>query len=204
MIGAGLLAKKAVEKRLRIPYYVKTSLAPGSRVVTEYLQNTGLLPYLEKLGYNVVGYGCTTCIGNSGPLHEVIQEAIDEGNLVTASVLSGNRNFEARVHPEIKANFLMSPPTRCRLWDRRSYRYRSRREPLGHNDAGEAVYLRDIWPNRQEIAEMIAEAVDRRTFKEMYEAIGNQAPEWERTRRCHRCPLSVERTKHLCPASALL
>ncbi|RKU20235.1 aconitate hydratase AcnA [Candidatus Poribacteria bacterium] len=179
MIGAGLLAKKAVEKGLRVRDYVKTSLAPGSRVVTEYLQNTELLPYLEALGYNVVGYGCTTCIGNSGPLNDVVQEAIDERNLVTASVLSGNRNFEARVHPEIKANFLMSPPLVVAYGIAGRIDIDLAAEPLGHNAAGEAVYLRDIWPTRQEIAEMIGAAVDRRTFKEMYETIGNQAPEWE-------------------------
>ena len=179
MIGAGLLAKKAVEKGLRVPDYVKTSLAPGSRVVTEYLQNTGLLPYLEELGYNVVGYGCTTCIGNSGPLNDVVQEAIDAGNLVTASVLSGNRNFEARVHPEIKANFLMSPPLVVAYGVAGRIDIDFTTEPLGHNNAGEAVYLKDIWPTRKEIAEMIAAAVDRRTFREMYESIGNQAPEWE-------------------------
>jgi len=179
MIGAGLLAKKAVEKGLRVPDYVKTSLAPGSRVVTEYLQNTGLLPYLEELGYNVVGYGCTTCIGNSGPLNDVVQDAIDTGNLVTASVLSGNRNFEARVHPEIKANFLMSPPLVVAYGIAGRIAIDFTTEPLGRNDAGEAVYLKDIWPTRQEISEMIAAAVDRRTFREMYESIGNQAPEWE-------------------------
>ena len=179
MIGAGLLAKKAVEKGLRVPDYVKTSLAPGSRVVTEYLQNTELLPYLEALGYNVVGYGCTTCIGNSGPLNDVVQEAIDTGNLVTASVLSGNRNFEARVHPEIKANFLMSPPLVVAYGIAGRIDIDLATEPLGHNDAGEVVYLRDIWPTRQEIAEMIGAAVDRRTFKEIYESIGDQAPEWE-------------------------
>ena len=179
MIGAGLLAKKAVEKGLRVPDYVKTSLAPGSRVVTEYLQNTGLLPYLEALGYNVVGYGCTTCIGNSGPLNDVVQEAIDEGNLVTASVLSGNRNFEARVHPEIKANFLMSPPLVVAYGIAGRIDIDFTTEPLSHNETGEAVYLKDIWPTRQEIAEMIGAAVDRRTFREMYESIGNQAPEWE-------------------------
>ena len=178
-MAAGLLAKKAVEKGLRVRDYVKTSLAPGSRVVTEYLQNTELLPYLEELGYNVVGYGCTTCIGNSGPLNDVVQEAIDERNLVTASVLSGNRNFEARVHPEIKANFLMSPPlvVAYGLAGRIDIDFTT--EPIGHNDAGEAVYLKDIWPTRQEIAEMIGAAVDRKTFREMYESIGNQAPEWE-------------------------
>ena len=179
MIGAGLLAKKAVEKGLRVPDYVKTSLAPGSRVVTEYLQNTGLLPYLEELGYNVVGYGCTTCIGNSGPLNDVVQEAIDARNLVTASVLSGNRNFEARVHPEIKANFLMSPPLVVAFGVAGRIDIDLTTEPLGHNDAGEAVYLKDIWPTRQEISEMIAAAVDRRTFRKIYESIGNQAPEWE-------------------------
>ncbi len=179
MIGAGLLAKKAVEKGLHVPDYVKTSLAPGSRVVTEYLRNTGLLPYLEKLGYNVVGYGCTTCIGNSGPLNEVVQEAIDANNLVTASVLSGNRNFEARVHPEIKANFLMSPPLVVAYGLAGRIDIDLAKEPIGHNDSGEAVYLRDIWPTRKEIADMVGAAVDRKTFKEMYESIGNQAPEWE-------------------------
>ena len=179
MIGAGLLAKKAVEKGLRVPDYVKTSLAPGSRVVTEYLQNTGLLPYLEELGYNVVGYGCTTCIGNSGPLNDVVQEALNKANLVTASVLSGNRNFEARVHPEIKANFLMSPPLVVAYGIAGRIDIDFTTEPLSHNDTGEAVFLKDIWPTRQEIAEMIGAAVDRRTFREMYESIGNQAPEWE-------------------------
>ena len=179
MIGAGLLAKKAVEKGLRVPDYVKTSLAPGSRVVTEYLRNTGLLPYLDKIGYNVVGYGCTTCIGNSGPLNEVVQDAIDAENLVTASVLSGNRNFEARVHPEIKANFLMSPPLVVAFGLAGRIDIDLATEPIGYSDAGEGVFLKDIWPTRQEIAEMIATAVNRSTFKEMYESIGNQAPEWE-------------------------
>ncbi len=179
MIGAGLLAKKAVEKGLRVPDYVKTSLAPGSRVVTEYLRNTGLLPYLEKIGYNVVGYGCTTCIGNSGPLNEVVQDAIDAENLVTASVLSGNRNFEARVHPEIKANFLMSPPLVVAFGLAGRIDIDLDNEPIGYNDDGEGVFLKDIWPTRQEITEMIGAAVNRSTFKEMYETIGNQAPEWE-------------------------
>ncbi len=179
MIGAGLLAKKAVEKGLRVPDYVKTSLAPGSRVVTEYLQNTGLLPYMEKLGYNVVGYGCTTCIGNSGPLNQIVQEAIDARNLVTASVLSGNRNFEARVHPEVKANFLMSPPLVVAYGLAGRIDIDLTQEPLGHNDAGEAVYLRDIWPSRHDIADMIRAYVNRKTFREMYEQIGKQAPEWE-------------------------
>ena len=201
MIGAGLLAKKAVEKGLCVPDHVKTSLAPGSRVVTEYLQNTGVLPYLEALGYNVVGYGCTTCIGNSGPLNDVVQEAIDTRNLVTASVLSGNRNFEARVHPEIKANFLMSPPLVVAYGIAGRIDIDLATEPLGHNDAGEAVYLRDIWPTRQEIAEMIGAAVDRRTFKEMYESISNQAPEWEELAGATGVLYPWNERKHLCPAS---
>src|SRR5215469_7896545 len=110
MLGAGLLAKKAVERGLRVDPTVKTSMAPGSRVVTDYLEKTGLQPYLDKLGFNIVGYGCTTCIGNSGPLHPNIEKAVTDGDLVAAAVLSGNRNFEARIHQNIKANFLMSPP----------------------------------------------------------------------------------------------
>ena len=179
MIAAGLVAKKAVEHGLRVPDSVKTSLAPGSRVVTEYLQGTGLLPYLEKLGFNVVGYGCTTCIGNSGPLDEDIQSAIEAGNLVAVSVLSGNRNFEARVHRDVKASFLMSPPlvVAYALAGRVDADLTS--EPLGYNDANEPVYLRDVWPTRDEIAELIAQSLDANTFKRLYAEIANQAPEWE-------------------------
>ena len=179
MIAAGLVAKKAVERGIRVPDSVKTSLAPGSRVVTEYLQGTGLLPYLEKLGFNVVGYGCTTCIGNSGPLDEDIQSAIEEGNLVAVSVLSGNRNFEARVHRDVKASFLMSPPlvVAYALAGRIDVDLTS--EPLGYNDANEPVYLRDVWPTRGEIADLIAQALDASTFKRLYAEIANQAPEWD-------------------------
>ena len=179
MIAAGLVAKKAVERGIHVPDSVKTSLAPGSRVVTEYLQGTGLLPYLEKLGFNVVGYGCTTCIGNSGPLDEDIQNAIEEGNLVAVSVLSGNRNFEARVHRDVKASFLMSPPlvVAYALAGRIDVDLTS--EPLGYNDANEPVYLRDVWPTREEIADLIAQALDANTFKRLYAEIANQAPEWD-------------------------
>lgn len=179
MIAAGLVAKKAVEHGIRVPDSVKTSLAPGSRVVTEYLQGTGLLPYLEKLGFNVVGYGCTTCIGNSGPLDEEIQSAIGAGNLVAVSVLSGNRNFEARVHRDVKASFLMSPPLVV------AYALAGRidvdltNEPLGYNDANEPVYLRDVWPTGGEIADLIAQSLDASTFKRLYAEIANQAPEWD-------------------------
>ena len=179
MIAAGLVAKKAVEHGIRAPDSVKTSLAPGSRVVTEYLQGTGLLPYLEKLGFNVVGYGCTTCIGNSGPLDEDIQSAIEVGNLVAVSVLSGNRNFEARVHRDVKASFLMSPPlvVAYALAGRIDVDLTS--EPLGYNDANEPVYLRDVWPTRGEIADLIAQSLDASTFKRLYAEIANQAPEWD-------------------------
>ena len=179
MIAAGLVAKKAVEHGIRVPDSVKTSLAPGSRVVTEYLQGTGLLPYLEKLGFNVVGYGCTTCIGNSGPLDEEIQSAIEAGNLVAVSVLSGNRNFEARVHRDVKASFLMSPPlvVAYALAGRIDVDLTS--EPLGHNDEDEPVYLRDVWPTRGEIADLIAQSLDASTFKRLYAEIANQAPEWD-------------------------
>jgi aconitate hydratase len=179
MVAAGLVAKKAVEKGLTVPDYVKTSLAPGSRVVTEYLRNAGLLVYLEKLGFNVVGYGCTTCIGNSGPLDEEVQQAIDDLNLVTASVLSGNRNFEARVHRDVKANFLMSPPlvVAHALAGRIDIDLTS--EPLGHNADGEAVSLADVWPSRGEIADLISQSVDAKTFKEMYDDLYSQAPEWD-------------------------
>jgi aconitate hydratase len=179
MIAAGLVAKKAVEHGIRVPDSVKTSLAPGSRVVTEYLQGTGLLPYLEKLGFNVVGYGCTTCIGNSGPLDEEIQSAIEAGNLVAVSVLSGNRNFEARVHRDVKASFLMSPPlvVAYALAGRVDVDLTS--EPLGHNDGDEPVYLRDVWPTRGEIADLIAQSLDASTFKRLYAEIANQAPEWD-------------------------
>ena len=179
MIAAGLVAKKAVERGIRVPDSVKTSLAPGSRVVTEYLQGTGLLPYLEKLGFNVVGYGCTTCIGNSGPLDEDIQSAIEAGNLVAVSVLSGNRNFEARVHRDVKASFLMSPPlvVAYALAGRVDVDLTS--EPLGYNDGDEPVYLRDVWPTREEIADLIAQSLDANTFKRLYAEIANQAPEWE-------------------------
>ena len=180
MIGAGLLAKKAVERGLRVPDYVKTSLAPGSRVVTEYLNQTGLLRYLEKLGFGLVGYGCTTCIGNSGPLDERVQRAIDEDNLVTASVLSGNRNFEARVHRDVKANFLMSPPLVVAHALAGTIDIDLTSEPLGYTDADEPVYLADIWPTNHEITTLMSQSVDAATFRRLYAKIDSQSPEWDR------------------------
>ncbi len=149
MLAAGLLAKKAVEKGLTVNSTVKASLAPGSRVVSDYLNKTGLQPYLDKLGFNLVGYGCTTCIGNSGPLHPAIEDAIVKNNLVAASVLSGNRNFEARVHQNIKANFLMSPPLVVAFALAGRVDIDLANDALGTGKDGKPVHLRDIWPSLQ-------------------------------------------------------
>ncbi|MDP8911122.1 MAG: aconitate hydratase, partial [Actinomycetota bacterium] len=172
MIGAGLLAKKAVERGLRRKPWVKSSLAPGSKVVTEYYDRAGLTPYLEELGFHTVGYGCTTCIGNSGPLPEPVSEAVNEGDLVVCSVLSGNRNFEARIHPEVKANYLASPPlvVAYALAGRMDVDLET--EPLGQDDGGNDVYLRDIWPTSVEVQSTIAAAIEgemfRRTYADVY------------------------------------
>ena len=178
MIGAGLLARKAVEKGLMVNPVVKTSLAPGSRVVTEYLNKTGLQQYLDQLGFNLVGYGCTTCIGNSGPLDRVIEDAIEEGGLVSASVLSGNRNFEARVHSAVKANFLMSPPLVVAYALAGRVDVNLDLDPLGTGSDGQPVYLRDIWPSHSEIAEAIASGIRPEMYTEQYSDILNANPEW--------------------------
>jgi aconitate hydratase len=179
MIGAGLVAKKAVERGLFVDPVVKTSLAPGSRVVTDYLKKTGLQTYLDQLGFNLVGYGCTTCIGNSGPLEEHIDAAITEGNLVTASVLSGNRNFEARVHSSVRANFLMSPPlvVAFALAGRVDIDLDS--EPIGKDPDGRPVYLKDIWPTREEIEATIAEGIRPQMYASQYSDVLNANPEWK-------------------------
>jgi len=179
MLAAGLIAKKAVEKGLMVDETVKTSLAPGSRVVTDYLRETGLNQYLDRLGFNLVGYGCTTCIGNSGPLDEAIEEAIAEGNLVTASVLSGNRNFEARIHGSIKANFLMSPPLVVAFALAGRVDIDLDNEPIGEGTDG-PVYLRDIWPARDEIQEMVLKGLNPEMFKQKYSQIEGANPEWEK------------------------
>lgn len=178
MVAAGLLAKKAVEKGLRVEPHIKTSLAPGSRVVTDYLNETDLQQYLDKLGFNLVGYGCTTCIGNSGPLDEAVESAIKQGELVTASVLSGNRNFEARIHGAIKANFLMSPPlvVAFALAGRVDIDLNS--EPLGKDSKGNPVYLRDIWPTNREVADCVARGLKPEMFLSKYADLANVNPEW--------------------------
>ena len=168
MIGAGLLAKKAVERGLTSRPWVKTSLAPGSKVVTEYYEQAGLTAYLEALGFHTVGYGCTTCIGNSGPLPEAVSRAVAENDLVVCAVLSGNRNFEARIHPEVKANYLASPPlvVAYALAGRMDVDLAT--EPLAHDPDGEPVYLRDLWPTAEEVADTIAEAVRSEMFSRTY------------------------------------
>jgi aconitate hydratase len=168
MIGAGLLARRAVELGLQVPPYVKTSLAPGSRVVTRYLERSGLLPYLQALGFHLVGYGCTTCIGNSGPLHPDVSRAIREGELTVAAVLSGNRNFEGRIHPEVRASYLGSPPLVVAYALAGTMEIDLLREPLGRDRNEQPVYLRDIWPSDAEIAQAIAAHVAPEMFREEY------------------------------------
>jgi len=168
MIGAGLLAKKAIERGLNVKPYVKTSLAPGSRVVTEYLKMSGLLPYLEALRFHVVGYGCTTCIGNSGPLSPELEKEIKERDLVVSAVLSGNRNFEARVHPLVKSNFLASPILVVAFAIAGRIDIDFENEPLGYDPNGQPVYLRDVWPSQREIREYIAKFLKPDLFSEKY------------------------------------
>jgi len=168
MIAAGLLAKKAVEKGLSVPPYVKTSLAPGSRVVSEYLAQSGLQAYLDQLGFNVVGYGCTTCIGNSGPVADEIAQAVKEGNLVVSAVLSGNRNFEGRINPVVRANYLASPPLVVAFAIAGTVDIDVNREPLGVGADGEPVYLADIWPTAEEVADVMAASLNADLFRTQY------------------------------------
>ncbi len=178
MLGAGLLAKKAVERGLKVNPAVKSSLGPGSRVVTDYLNKTGLSQYLDTLGFQTVGYGCTTCIGNSGPLHPAIEEAVTKNDLVAASVLSGNRNFEARVHQNIKANFLMSPPlvVAFALAGRVDIDLSS--EPIGIGKDGAPVFLRDIWPSQKEVRDVMSTALSPEIFRKLYTDFASQNPKW--------------------------
>lgn len=178
MIAAGIVAKKAVEKGLKVPAYVKTSLAPGSRVVTEYLNKTGLQQYLDEIGFNLVGYGCTTCIGNSGPLDAGIEEAIVEHDLIAASVLSGNRNFEARVHQNIKANFLMSPPLVVAYALAGTVVKDVYLHPIGRDKDGNDVFLKDIWASLNEVKEHLEAAFDADTYKKLYSEFAEQNPLW--------------------------
>jgi aconitate hydratase len=178
MLGAGLLAKKAVEKGLTVNPTVKTSMAPGSRVVTDYLAKTGLQPYLDQLGFNIVGYGCTTCIGNSGPLHPNIEQAVTDNDFVAAAVLSGNRNFEARIHQSIKANFLMSPPLVVAFALAGRVNIDMARDPIGTDKEGEEVYLKDLWPTMEEIHQAMASALKPEVFRQLYADFASQNPKW--------------------------
>jgi aconitate hydratase len=178
MLAAGLVAKKAVEKGLAPASWVKTSLAPGSRVVTEYLEGSGLLPYLDKLGFNVVGYGCTTCIGNSGPLPDEVAAAIDEGDLAVVSVLSGNRNFEGRIHPQVKASYLASPPLVVAFALAGRADIDMTTEPLGTGADGEPVYLKDLWPSAAEVGEAMS-AVTAELFTQEYAKVFDGDEHWQ-------------------------
>ncbi len=178
MLAAGLVAKKAVAKGLKVNPSVKSSLAPGSRVVTDYLNKTGLTPYLDQLGFQTVGYGCTTCIGNSGPLAAPIEEAVVKNDLVAASVLSGNRNFEARVHQNIKANFLMSPPLVVAFALAGRVDIDMAKEPIGQDQAGVDVYLKDLWPTLQEVRDQMAAALKPEVFRRLYTDFAAQNPKW--------------------------
>ncbi len=178
MLAAGIVAKKAVEKGMKVPPYVKTSLAPGSRVVTEYLEKAGLLTYLNQIGFNLVGYGCTTCIGNSGPLDAGIEDGIVENDLIAASVLSGNRNFEARVHQNIKANFLMSPPLVVAYALAGTVIKDVYLHPIGQDADGSDVFLKDIWASLDEVKEVLETAFEPEIYKKLYGDFAEQNPLW--------------------------
>ncbi len=179
MMAAGLLAKKAVEKGLSVPPWVKTSLAPGSRVVSDYYNKAGLMSYLDQLRFNVVGYGCTTCIGNSGPLPGDVSKAIEDHGLVAVSVLSGNRNFEGRINSDVRANYLMSPPlvVAYALAGRIDHDFDN--EPLGKDKAGQPVYLKDIWPTQQEVADTVASALTSESFRKEYSTVTLGDTNWQ-------------------------
>jgi len=178
LMAAGLLAQKAAERGLTVPSHVKTSLAPGSRVVTEYLRESGTLPYLEQLGFHVTGYGCTTCIGNSGPLPEVVSDAIKKANLVASAVISGNRNFEGRVHPHVKANYLASPPLVVAYAIAGTVDRDLGTEPLGHDRAGNPVFLKDIWPSAEEVANTITRCITPAMYEDNYKTVYEGTEEW--------------------------
>ena len=178
MIGAGLLARNAARRGLRPKNWVKTSLAPGSQVVTEYLRETGLLDELSRVGFDLVGYGCTTCIGNSGPLRPEISEAIQKGRLAVGAILSGNRNFEGRIHPDVRLNFLASPPLVVAFSLAGRLGIDLEREPLGHDPKGEPIYLKDIWPDPKEVAELIARHIHGQMFQKCYADVFRGPPEW--------------------------
>lgn len=178
LVGAGLVAKKAVELGLEVPKFVKTSLAPGSKVVTGYLRDSGLLPYLEQIGFNLVGYGCTTCIGNSGPLREEIEKAVADSDLLVTSVLSGNRNFEGRIHPLVKANYLASPPLVVAYALAGTVNIDLQNEPISKDKDGNDVYFKDIWPSTEEVNELVNRTVTPELFNKEYERVFDDNDRW--------------------------
>ena len=180
LIGAGLLAKKAVEKGLQVKPWVKTSLAPGSQVVTDYLAKAGLNTYLDQLGFNLVGYGCTTCIGNSGPLPENIVEAIQKENIYAVSVLSGNRNFEGRISPHIKANYLASPPLVVAYAIAGHMEVDLYKDPLGKDKDGKDIFLKDIWPSNKEIEDTLKSSLNAEMFMQRYSNVSEGPTQWQK------------------------
>ena len=180
MVAAGLLARRAVERGLTVKPWVKTSLAPGSRVVTDYLTQSGLAPFLDRLGFQTVGYGCTTCIGNSGPLPENVRQAVEQGGLIVASVLSGNRNFEGRINPHVRANYLASPPLVVAYALAGTVDIDLQTEPLGRDAAGQAVFLKDLWPLQTEVDALVARFVGPEVFRQRYADVFTGPPEWRR------------------------
>ncbi len=180
LIAAGLLAKKAIEKGLSSKPWVKTSLAPGSKVVTDYLEKAGLDTYLNQLGFNLVGYGCTTCIGNSGPLNDNINNAITKGELYVASILSGNRNFEGRVHPQVKANYLASPPLVVAYAIAGSMTFDLYKDSLGKDKNGKDVFLKDIWPSNKEIADTILTSITAQMYRSRYDNVSEGPASWQK------------------------
>ena len=179
MLAAGLLAKKAVDRGLQVPAWVKTSLAPGSKVVRDYLERAGLITYLEKLKFHIVGYGCTTCIGNSGPLPEEISKEVDRKNLVVASVLSGNRNFEGRINPDVRANYLMSPPLVVAFALAGRVDVDLRKDPLGTGKDGKPVFLADVWPSQREVEEAVQHSISSDMFRKTYGEVYSGDEHWQ-------------------------
>lgn len=178
MIASGLIAKKAAELGLSIKPYIKTSLSPGSKVVEKYLKHSNLLPYLEKIGFNIVGYGCMTCIGNSGDLSPELSEVIEQNDIVVSSVLSGNRNFEGRVHPLTKANYLASPPL-CVLYALAgSVDIDLDKDPIGFSKDGKEIFMKDLWPSNDEILQFVKENISKEMFLENYKGIGESNKRW--------------------------
>jgi aconitate hydratase len=178
LVGAGLVAKKAVELGMQVPKYVKTSLAPGSKVVTGYLRDSGLLPYLEQIGFNLVGYGCTTCIGNSGPLKDEIEKTVSENDLLITSVLSGNRNFEGRIHPLVKGNYLASPPLVVAYALAGTVNIDFESEPIGKDKDGNDVFFKDVWPSTAEVNDVVKQSVTPELFRKEYENVFSDNERW--------------------------